>query len=304
MTNPVSYLIQGQNIILVIDNKPYTITNSHISYDKIKNAIKNKDWDSIAGLVNASTALKTYGKSEFEVVDGNFYRNGQVVHSIIADRIVTMYQEGFDIQPMVKFMQNLEKNPSKRAVDEFYKFLEFANLPITEDGCFLAYKKVQGDYLDCHSRSVLNKPHSLMTDTEIGQFPKKCGRNNEVLVQIKNGATNISMERNMVDDVASRTCSNGLHFCSYDYLKSFGGSRVVILKINPANVVSIPTDYSFTKGRCSEYDVVGEVSDINNPQTYFKSTIVESTAKPRKNSRGQWIDANGKFLAKHLIPKN
>ena len=41
------YLIQGKNIVVVIDNKPYTITSTHIGYDKLKQAIKANDWDKI-----------------------------------------------------------------------------------------------------------------------------------------------------------------------------------------------------------------------------------------------------------------
>jgi hypothetical protein len=67
------------------------------------------------------------------------------------------------------------------------------------------------------------------------------------------------MERNQVNDNKDVTCSAGLHFCSQGYLGHFSGERVMILKINPRDVVSIPTDYNNTKGRCARYEVVGEV---------------------------------------------
>jgi hypothetical protein len=55
-----------------------------------------------------------------------------------------------------------------------------------------------------------------------------------------------------------------LHFCSQDYLPHFGNgydSRVVIVKINPADVVSIPSDYNNAKGRACRYEVVGEIGN-------------------------------------------
>ena len=67
------------------------------------------------------------------------------------------------------------------------------------------------------------------------------------------------MERNEVDDNRDRTCSTGLHFCSQDYLDHFGGQRIMIVKINPADVVSIPSDYNDSKGRATGYEVVGEL---------------------------------------------
>jgi hypothetical protein len=67
------------------------------------------------------------------------------------------------------------------------------------------------------------------------------------------------MNRQDVDDNCNNTCSTGLHFCSLNYLGSFGssGDPVVILKIDPKDVVSIPVDYNNTKGRCCKYEVVG-----------------------------------------------
>jgi hypothetical protein len=123
-------------------------------------------------------------------------------------------------------------NPSKRAVDELYGFLEKGNLPITADGCFLAYKKVRNDYLDIHSGTM---------DNSVGKV--------------------LEMERNEVDDNANNTCSTGLHFCSLDYLSHFGGadSRTVVVKINPRDVVSIPADYHATKGRTCRYEVIDEI---------------------------------------------
>jgi hypothetical protein len=69
----------------------------------------------------------------------------------------------------------------------------------------------------------------------------------------------VEMERNSVDDNSSNTCSSGLHFCSQEYLSSFGGERTVIVKINPRDVVSIPNDYNNSKGRACRYEVIGEV---------------------------------------------
>jgi hypothetical protein len=146
-----------------------------------------------------------------------------------------MLQDGFPVEPLVNFMENLMTNPSKRAVTELYGFLEKNSLPITPDGCFLAYKKVRNDFLDIHSGTM---------DNSVGKI--------------------VEMERNEVDDNKDQTCSTGLHFCSQDYLPHFGNgydSRVVILKINPADVVSIPSDYNNAKGRACKYEVIGEIGN-------------------------------------------
>ena len=97
--------------------------------------------------------------------------------------------------------------------------------------------------------------------------------------------------RSQVNDNPNQTCSTGLHFCSQNYLGHFSGARVMILKINPRDVVSIPTDYDFSKGRCCRYEVIGEIGNdgekidnaFNKP---VQSNATNNVAKvePKKGS--------------------
>lgn len=246
-----SYLIQGKNIVVVIDNKPYTITSTHIGYEKLKQAIKDSDWDTVKQVVDPAKEILNYGKGLVAVQGSKvFYKDREMV-GVITQRLIDMYQEGFPVEPLILFMENLMQNPSKRAVEELYTFLEKGKLPITPDGHFLAYKKVRKDFLDIHSGTMLNAP---------GQV--------------------VEMERNAVDDDQNRTCSAGLHFCSKDYLDHFGGSdsRTVILKINPADVVSIPADYNATKGRACRYEVIGELG-VHPDEAFIAPVQTEAVSK-------------------------
>jgi hypothetical protein len=87
----------------------------------------------------------------------------------------------------------------------------------------------------------------------------------------------VEQKRNEVDDIRDNVCSNGLHFCSMSYLPHYmgGNGRVVIVKINPADVVSIPSDYNNAKGRCCKYVVVGEHTDPEKEyKEYTQSAVV------------------------------
>lgn len=273
MTFP--YLIQGKNIVVVIGNVSHTISSTHISYEKIKEAIKIGDWDAVQDLVEPKKVILEYGKGNVGVQGEKMYWKGREFHNYLAAKFIEMYQEGFPVEPMVNFMENLMQNPSKRAVGELYAFLEKGNMPITADGHFLAYKKVRKDYMDIHSGTVLNKPAQFMTDEDKEAIKEAQGDRSEVTVTVEGDVTVVSMERNDVDDDANRTCSTGLHFCSLDYLDHFGGSdsRVVLLKINPRDVVSIPADYHATKGRACRYEIV---EDINGaPEEAFTAPVQE-----------------------------
>lgn len=238
------FLIQGNNIVVVIGNQPHTISKTHITYNKVLDAIKASDWETVKDVIEPKKVVLNYGQGNVSVKGETLYWKGKVLNTGLASRMIAMLQEGFPVEPMVNFMENLYKNPSHRAVTELYGFLEKNNLPITPDGHFLAYKKVRSNYLDVHSGTMDNSP---------GQV--------------------VEMERHDVDDNKDNTCSKGLHFCAQSYLSSFGGERTVIVKINPADVVSIPSDYDDAKGRACRYEVVGEVGVNPDDEVEFTQPV-------------------------------
>lgn len=271
------YLIQGSNVVVVIGNKSHTVSKTHVTYDRVIAAIKAQDWDLVRDVIEPKKVVLSYGKGNVTIDGETLYWKGEELNTGLATRMITMLQEGYPIEPMVNFMENLMLNPSRRSVQELYGFLEKSNLPITPDGCFLAYKKVRANYLDCHSGTM---------DNSVGQV--------------------VAMERNTVDDDKDRTCSAGLHFCSLSYLEHFGGDRTVILKINPRDVVSIPSDYNDAKGRACRYEVIGEV-DNNAPSTAFTESVqtnsinnagrVTPTEYPKSSKVVQEYDSRGRPLS-------
>ena len=273
------YIVQGSNITVVIGTTPHTISKSHVAYNKLLNAIKADDWETVQDIIEPKKAVINFGQGNIEIEGDKIFWKGREMHNALTKRMVAMIQEDFPVEPLVAFMENLMQNPSKRAVNELYGFLEKNTLPITPDGCFLAYKKVRGDYLDCHSQTVLNKPAVYMTDEDKAFIVESAGKNNEVTVEVVNGITVVSMERNMVDDDQNRTCSTGLHFCSREYLNSFGGERIVVLKINPRDVVSIPTDYNDSKGRACRYEIVDEIDKDKADEAFEKAVQAKAEAE-------------------------
>ena len=272
------YIVQGSNITVVIGTTPHTVSKSHIAYNKLLNAIKTGDWETVQDIIEPKQVVLDFGQGNVSIQGDKIFWKGREMHNALTKRMVAMIQEDFPVDPLVAFMENLMENPSKRAVNELYGFLEKNTLPITSDGCFLAYKKVRQDYLDCHSGTVLNKPAAYMTDEDREALAEAVGKNNEVTVEVVDNVTVVSMERNLVDDDQNRTCSTGLHFCSKDYLNHFGGERIVILKINPRDVVSIPNDYNDSKGRCARYEIVDEI-DKDKADEAFAKTVQETAER-------------------------
>ena len=265
------HIFNGNGTIsIMIDGKMKPVDTAHGNYDAIKNAIIACQWDIIPNLINIKEQVEsaiqssaTAGKVTIE--NGEVFYNNKAIHNTLTERIIDMARQGFDIGYMVKFLENLMKNPSFRAVNELYGFLESGSIPITENGTFLAYKKIRNNWTDIHSGTF---------DNSIGAV--------------------CEMPRNMVDEDSSRTCSAGLHVCSYDYLAHFSrdnNDRVVICEINPADVVSIPADYNNTKMRVCKYTVIGEVEDYKESEILNNSFISTNDMFPdQEKNKNDWSD--------------
>jgi hypothetical protein len=228
-----AYTISNTAASLFIDGRLHTIQKDDSKvWERLLTAIKERDIPTIQKIVSRKNAVKAflYG-TNLHIRDNTVYNGDKPLHNSLTRRILKMMDEGFDIKPMLLFLNNLLQNPSARAVEELYTFLEVNNLPITEDGRFLAYKRVRYDYMDVYSGTV---------DNHVGQIVK--------------------MPRNQVNDDCRETCSFGLHVASLGYLAHYSGERLMAALVNPKDVVSIPIDYDNSKMRVCEYEVHSELN--------------------------------------------
>ena len=227
-----NYILSDTSVTLLINSKVRVYAKADKAFSTIVKAIKANDEPTLIDIVNRPIAITKYAtQGDVRFDNGTIYYKNQPLHEAITARIVNMFDDGFPIDHMLTFLSNLIQNPSNSAIQELYEFLAVCNLPITPDGHFLAYKLVKDDYKDVHSGTY---------DNSIGRV--------------------VSMERRMVDDRRENTCSHGLHVCSLGYLGSFHGDRLMLVKVNPRDVVSIPADYGNTKMRVCQYEVVKELN--------------------------------------------
>jgi hypothetical protein len=176
--------------------------------------------------------IERKGQGRVTVVDEVVYFEGEVINNAVTRRILWGLSEGYDMSAYINFLDEAMENPSQQAVDEMYLFMEANNMGIFDDGCIIGYKKVNAEFRDIYTNTFNNSP---------GQILK--------------------MRRNAVDDRRDKTCSTGFHFCSMSYLPKYGrgtGDRIVIVKVRPRHIVSVPIDYNNAKVRCCEYEVIAE----------------------------------------------
>ena len=229
----VPFMWVDGNLTLVLKNRAHQVLPDHLNYKMILEALPTASEDELVNLVDIPTAVATFSDGLVEVKNGQVLYEGEVVHGSVSKRILEFMSKNLPFKPLVNFLNNLMENPSMQSQQELYDFLEHEHLPITEDGHFLAYKAVRNDYMDKYAGKF---------DNHVG---KVC-----------------QMNRAKVDDNRSVGCSQGLHAGALNYVAGYGcidnGDRIVIVKINPKDVVSVPSDCNHEKLRTCRYEVVGE----------------------------------------------
>jgi len=273
MNMSVPFVMTKSGINLYLDGKMESVANDHPNYQAIVDTLLSGSATEteIESLVNIPKAVAKFSNGRITIDNDEFKYDGMPMHNALTTRILDLLKKQKPVENLIRFMENLMENPSYRAVNELYGFLEACTLPITADGCFLTYKRVNNDYTSIHAN-----PDGSHLDNSIGKVVK--------------------MPRNMVDENPEQTCSNGLHVCSYGYLASFGGARTVVCKVNPKNVVAVPVDYNNQKMRVCEYEVVSEIPNgeeikdkySTDDYSYAKDEPKAASAEKKAPATGNW----------------
>lgn len=133
------------------------------------------------------------------------------------------------------FIDNILKNTFIVDKNSFLKYLLHSDYEITEDGCLLAYKKVNNNYTSFHDNSTLHLPETTVELFKYDTNPKNI-------------------------------CSYGLHFATKDFInRSYNHYEGITLcvKVNPIDIVAIPDDF-YDKCRCRKYRVVSQLLDTES----------------------------------------
>lgn len=231
--------------------------------------------EDILSFIDPTKRLKKHACGHFDVCNGGVYINGERTPDMFSKRALEIADLGLDVVPLVNLWNNIKKNPDQDMVKDLYVFLDRNEHPITQDGCFIGYKSISKDFKDLHSSTYDNKPGSV-----------------------------VKMDRNGVVVDRNITCAAGLHVASLTYARdSYGGSVIVVCKVNPKNCVSVPVDHSQQKLRCCEYEVLEVLEDVSKPLTtpiYNHSVDNQKEAQKEAQKETPIYSASSKDIAVSL----
>lgn len=256
----------GRSLTVIFeDGETVTVPGSHPHFDDVLMHLLDDAADeswvrSRVDLVRAA-GTKLRALSERVRVAGNrLLFDGDEIDGAIAEHIVALVEaddeDGYG--PLVNFLEKLYTNPSENSINALYTWLQTGRFTITPDGDFIAYKGVavgpDGVSLSIHSGKAVVNGEVIQ-----GQIPNP------------DGAV-VEMPRSEVDADTGVHCSTGLHAGTWNYASNFGHGRVLTVKINPRDVVSVPNDCSYAKLRVARYTVVEAVDQAFTTPTVYPTT--------------------------------
>lgn len=262
----MKYIKTGSRLNIYHNKQYYHVSKDHKDFDKIYKLLKEKKFSQVEKIIEKinNEKLKKKSKGELEVIKNKIYISGEreFMPDDLNNIIIDFYKKGLPFSHLIKFYQKLKKNPSNSSKEELYSFIKYNNITINEKGNLILYKKVYNTHtsqglVDLYTKTFNNNP----------------------------GRT-VQIARRKVDPDRNRTCSNGLHVASYSYARySYGGQNdpLIMVEVDPKDVVSVPTDYGNQKMRVCRYKVLSvniEKQDYNSNS----NRAVVSISKAKKGS--------------------
>ena len=229
--------ISDNGVFLFHNGKYNTAGPEHPNIVKIKDAVVLKKYDEAEKLMDVAHGMNDWAKKQkfnttrFTIDDGVVYMDDQPFSDEVSQKVINMMSAGQDADALINFLRKTKKNPSATAQKELLLFCHANDFLIHRDGDIIAFKGISDNWFDKFTGTL---------DNHVGNI--------------------LEMERNEVDDNRDRVCSYGLHFGAIKYATDYG-NKVIVVKVNPKDVVSIPSDYHNEKGRCCRYEVVAELKD-------------------------------------------
>lgn len=238
----LSHIVSNSGITVVFDDGPKMLHKSSARYQEALDALKSSDVSRLREIMDPRGAIKKYSNNELSFDnDGSILFEGLRFGTKMESLLKSCMSRDLPWEVVARFATNCLANPSSRVHGEIESLLASENLPITEDGCFLAYKLVTVDNLDAD--------HGIF-DCSIGKT--------------------VEYPREKISRHAKKGPERGLSAGGRAYTNSGFVGKTVVVKINPADVIGV---YMHPYREA----VVCRFSVVKDGAADFTSDVVDST---------------------------
>jgi len=255
-----------KSVTVFLEGEPLTTDDTNPNFDTIVEMIHNGQTDGLRARFSAKNLVedKFLNLSERVAMRGQvIYFDGDPVESVLTDHLVSVLQEGTeDATPILNFWEKIATNPSDNSRENLFRWLKSqhreSGLTIDEDGDIIGYKAVTGDLLSTRSGpGIVND--EVFEDSQLSNQPGNV----------------VAMPRSIVTDDPSVACSVGLHVGTRGYAEAFAprDGKIVLVKVNPRDVVSVPSDSRDQKMRVCRYEVLEILEPERKLDSFYGSGI-------------------------------
>jgi hypothetical protein len=234
------HIITQDSIVIILHGEVFTIKRDRGKiFDRVVEAVEAGNYDEIPSIVSPKDLLDKVHLT-FDENTGQIFFEDYLLKTNLTDRIYQYWENEVPYEPLLNLLRKIMSHKKERSYmqEDLFDFLEYNDLPITEDGCFLAYKNTNSDG---------SPPYQ--TDSNIRY---------EVGKEVVELAAKDNYDRGACNGA-------GLYFGNRKYWgsnwngKEWGGNgRMFLVKIDPRDVVSIPNNYNDGKAKCWKLKVVKE----------------------------------------------
>ncbi len=238
---------------------PLAAHESHPYFEQIVAGARVGD-ESIIDLFDLAQAASqkfTALSDRVSVSGGKLYIDGDEADESITRQVVRFIEAGLDDwMPLVAFIENVLSNPNEHSREMLYDWLGAqGDFTIDPDGYIVGYKGVRPTDNPGVFTSISSGKAIVNGTVESGRIPQTVG---DV----------VEMPRSEVQHDPSVGCHTGLHVGTFDYANGFAQGALLLVRVNPRDVVSVPTDCGAAKMRTCRYEVVGVVPQyVSAPMT-------------------------------------
>lgn len=268
----IAYMVSGERVAFVLNSRHRSY---HLKSQQGQDLLKLlradvQDLERIGELSDIITYIAKQTNGRVTVDDCDRLRlDGKLIDFGLSGRIASIVEAGVPFDALSRFIENVNENPDRTVPEDLYRFMEKGAIPLDPEGYILVFKKVDDNYDSFYSLAE-----------KVRYTP----------------GTVVEMPREECDPNRQRTCSRGLHGCSYEYLNVWykGRGRVIIGRIHPRDVTAIPADHNDQKLRCCRMEVVGEIPE-EDARDHFQSVV--DRRYPPKLDYPTWDLSDGGRLA-------
>jgi len=262
-----------QSLVYWNDVEPLVASDDHPNWDRLLELI-DEDQDNVEAITNAfdpTPAVTAKFKAITDRVSiggGNVMFDGDVVNSAVTTKILEALEQDAPFMPLVNFLERVQDNPNKHSRDQLFRWIERNGFTLNDDGLIVAYKGVKSDYASVH-----NGP-GFVDGEPVSRVYSKPG-------------TVVSISRNEVVHDPGVGCAYGLHVANWNYASRWS-EKVVLVLVNPRDIVSVPTDSQDQKVRTCRYYVVRDV-DAPLGKAFSSERFVAAGSVAAKVSKGEFV---------------